>query len=77
MPIDKYIAGNEKKQIKEIDEGKKLVLECEDKTEYYCPYCESYELRCKVTFIKNIKGIKLGNKATILRFKAHKYKCLD
>lgn len=36
MPIDKYIAGNEKKQIKEIDEGKKLVLECEDKTEYYC-----------------------------------------
>ena len=77
MPIEKYITGNEKIQIKEITEGKKLLLECEDNTEYYCPYCGSYHLRCKDTFIKNIKGIKLGNKATILRFKAHKYKCLD
>ena len=77
MPIEKYITGNEKIQIKEITEGKKLQLECEDNTEYYCPYCGSYHLRCKDTFIKNIKGIKLGNKATILRFKAHKYKCLD
>ena len=77
MPIEKYITGNEKIQIKEITEGKKLQLECEDNTEYYCPYCGSYHLRCKDTFIRNIKGIKLGNKATILRFKAHKYKCLD
>ena len=77
MPIEKYITGNEKIQIKEITEGKKLQLECEDNTEYYCQYCGSYHLRCKDTFIINIKGIKLGNKATILRFKAHKYKCLD
>lgn len=77
MPIEKYITGNEKIQIKEITEGKKLLLGCEDNTKYYCPYCGSYHLRCKDTFIKNIKGIKLGNKATILRFKAHKYKCLE
>lgn len=77
MPMEKYITGNEKIQIKEISEGKKLVLECEDKTEYYCPYCGSYELRCKDTFIKNIRGIRVSNKATILRFKAHKYKCLE
>lgn len=77
MPIENYITGNEKIQIKETIEGKKLVLECDDKTEYYCPYCGSYHLRCKDTFIKNIKGIKLGARATILRFKAHKYKCLD
>lgn len=77
MPIEKYITGNEKIQIKKIEEGKKLVLECEDTTEYYCPYCGSYHLRCKDTFIKNIKGIRVNNKATIIRFKAHKYKCLD
>ena len=77
MPIEKYITGNEKIQIKEITEGKKLLLGCEDNTEYYCPYCGSNHLRCKDTFIKNIKGIKLGNKATILRFNAHKYKCLE
>ncbi len=39
MPIEKYITGNEKIQIKKITEGKKLLLECEDNTEYYCPYC--------------------------------------
>lgn len=58
MPIEKYITGNEKIQIKEIREGKKLVLECEDKTEYYCPYCGSYKLRCKDTFIINIKRVR-------------------
>lgn len=42
IPIEDYITGNEKIQIKETREGKKLILECENKTEYYCPYCGSY-----------------------------------
>ncbi|MBR1825706.1 MAG: transposase family protein, partial [Alphaproteobacteria bacterium] len=55
----------------------KIIVECEDETEYYCPVCGSYHLRCKDTLLRNVKGISIGGKPTILQFKTHKYKCED
>lgn len=75
MPIDSILTKNEKLKIKSHEIGRKLVLECEDETAYYCPYCGSYELRTKDTFIRNIKHITIGGKPSIMRIKRHKYCC--
>ena len=89
MPMDMILTNNANIKIKEVIRGNKIILECEDKTEYYCPKCgsyhlrckdtfiRSYHLRCKDTFIRNIKNISIGEKASILRFKTHKYCCKD
>ena len=77
MLKDEIITRNSNIKIKEVKEGQKIILECEDETEYCCPHCGGFHLRCKDSFTRNIKGISVGNKATILRFKTHKYKCED
>lgn len=77
MLIEDYITKNKNIHIKEVKDGKKLLLECTDETEYYCPYCGSLHLRCKDTYIRNIKTISIGGKATIMRLKTHKYQCLE
>ena len=63
MPMDMILTNNANIKIKEVIRGNKIILECEDKTEYYCPKCGSYHLRCKDTFIRNIKNISIGEKA--------------
>ena len=77
MPMDMIVTNNANIKIKEVIRGNKIILECEDETEYYCPKCGSYHLRCKDTFVRNIKNISIGEKASILRLKTHKYCCKD
>lgn len=77
MPVDMILTNNENIKIKKVIQSKKIILDCEDETEYYCPRCGSFHLRCKDTFERNIKGISVGGRATVLRFKTHKYCCLD
>jgi len=77
MLKDSIITKNTNIKIKEIEEGRIIKLDCEDETEYYCPVCGSYHLRCKDTLHRCIKGISIGNKPTVLHFKTHKYKCED
>ena len=76
MLKDYIIIKNHNLKIKNTEEeAKRIIIDCEDDTEYYCPKCGSYHLRCKDTLLRNIKGISIGGKATILRCKTHKYKC--
>lgn len=75
MLVDMILTNNSNIKIKEVIRAPKIILECEDETEYYCPRCGSYELRCKDTFMRNIKNISIGEQATILRLKTHKYCC--
>ncbi len=75
MPLDSILSKNEKLQIKTHEIGRKLLLEYEDATEYYCPHCGSYELRTKDTFIRNIRHITIAGKPSIMRVKTHKYRC--
>lgn len=75
MLVDMILTNNSNIKIKEVIRAQKIILECEDETEYYCPRCGSYELRCKDTFMRNIKNISIGEQATILRLKTHKYCC--
>lgn len=77
MLVDMILTNNENIKIKKVIQSKKIILDCEDETEYYCPRCGSFHLRCKDTFERNIKGISVGGRATVLRFKTHKYCCLD
>ncbi len=69
------ITKNSNLQIKNIVNGKKIIIECDDMTDYYCPYCGCFELRTKDTFIRNIRHISIGLNPTILRIKTHKYCC--
>ena len=76
MLKDDIITKNKNLKIKDTEEqSRRIIIDCEDDTEYYCPKCGSYHLRCKDTLHRHIKGISIGGKATILRFKTHKYKC--
>ena len=76
MLKDYIITKNLNLKIKNTEEqSRRIIIDCEDETEYYCPKCGSYHLRCKDKLHRHIKGISIGNKPTILRFKTHKYKC--
>lgn len=77
MLIDMILTNNANIKIKKVIQAKKILLDCEDETEYYCPYCGGTHLRCKDTFNRNIKNISIGGRATILRLKTHKYCCRD
>ena len=77
MPISKIVTNDANIKIKEVIRGKELILECEDEGEYYCPYCGSFDLRCKDSYTRNIKSISIGLNATILHIKTHKYVCKD
>ncbi len=39
MPMDMIVTNNANIKIKEVIRGNKIILECEDETEYYCPKC--------------------------------------
>ena len=77
MPIDIILTNNANIKITGITQAKKIIIDCKDETEYTCPKCGSCHLRCKDTFIRNIKNISIGGRASILRFKTHKYCCKD
>ena len=77
MPINKILTNDSNIKIKEVISGKKIILECEDEKEHFCPYCGSFDLRCKDSYIRNIKNINIGLNSTILCYKAHKYVCND
>lgn len=77
MPISDYITLNPSLEVKNIIDGTTLTFECFDHTQYHCPYCGSFSLRCKDTFTRNIKSISIGVRATILRIQTHKYCCHD
>ena len=47
MPVDMILPNNANIKIKDVKQTKKIIIECEDKIEYYCPKCGSYHLRCK------------------------------
>lgn len=77
MPLDMILTNNANIKVKKVIQAKKIILECSDETEYYCPHCGGFHLRCKDTFERNIKGISVGGRATVLRIKTHKYCCRD
>lgn len=77
MPLSKILTNDANIKIKEVIKGKELILECEDEGEDYCPYCGSFDLRCKDSYTRHIKNISIGLNATILRIKTHKYVCKD
>ena len=77
MPIDIILTNNANIKITGVTQAKKIIIDCKDETEYTCPKCGSCHLRCKDTFIRNIKNISIGGRASILRFKTHKYCCKD
>ena len=77
MPICKILTNDANIKIKEVIKGKRIIFECEDDGEHYCPYCGSFDLRCKDSYTRNIKNISIGLNATILRIKTYKYVCRD
>ena len=77
LPPSKILTNDANIKIKEVIRGKGLIIECEAEGEDYCPYCGSFDLRCKDSYTRHIKNISIGLNATILRIKTHKYVCKD
>ena len=66
MPIEIILTNNANIKITGVTQAKKIIIDCKDETEYTCPKCGSCHLRCKDTFIRNIKNISIGGRASIL-----------
>ncbi len=54
-----------------------LTFEATYTKEPVCPHCSSLKLHIKDTFIRSIRNIAINHKASKIRVRAHKYKCLE
>lgn len=61
--------------IKNVSGYQPLVLDIQYNRKPRCGHCQSYKVRKKDSFIRQIRHETIGHRLTILRFKAYKLYC--
>jgi len=77
MPLTRSILNLPDFKIREINKVDPVIIEAEYVGKVECPSCSSKLLRIKDTFIRKIRHVSIGTRASFLNIKSHKFKCLS